>query len=654
MKNKIFILTTALIALFCVGAGYWYFFPSSTVSTVKVTDGVAKIFLNGREFKAVVAQAYNQTLKYDAKWAAQLKKTIDAEKTMGANLFLFHLWWSDLDKSTSRPNHLGDNLDFTYVDEVMDYADRKGMKIMLLTGMHAFIPEWWKEENGFSAFPPSTSGICMPKEIGTEQTCIPKELCSAEEKNCCSQDTARLICCDVARGEADMTTTPPNPPKPINNITDDVNIFKCSNIDEGASYTACSACETDNYGWKYNNLSIGYDKARTDYSEYLTAIINRYKNHQALLGWQMQLGYSGEDYYGPNVIALQGLSSTLYVGDTGLMNGKMTDYSKVFQESFKSWLTEKYKTTANLQNAWQDTNVTLENFKIPVSDQFFTAGKTVRPFPDEGLLNFFVTLDDLTNKGKDFYEFREYMKTKDSQHYSHLFKSLDPNHVLFFNAYDNINEYQDKNINGYFLNNRLNAEKKEENYLQALFYAILASKYGQLSLPAWENIGGVFNEDQAQLKVMEEAGKALKCFGYGFGYVSDIGTDMPSWRSDQAKQIIKKIIAYSPTKDCKCEIVNRPDTLKTKTMKQLLAMYNITDYDYCNNFSDKNESANTKTPQPTPSSNDDCMPRCVTAGKTPEACLSECKTETSAGRKYCGDGICDGPETTSLCPQDCK
>jgi hypothetical protein len=116
------------------------------ISNIKVVNGVPKIFLDGKEFDVVAAQVYNQTLKYDSNWASQLKKTIDAEKAVGANLVLIHLWWSDLDKSTSRPKNLGDNLDFTYVDEIMDYAQSKDIKIMLLTGMHVFIPEWWKKE----------------------------------------------------------------------------------------------------------------------------------------------------------------------------------------------------------------------------------------------------------------------------------------------------------------------------------------------------------------------------------------------------------------------------------------------------------------------------------------------------------------------------
>ena len=594
---------------------------NTVVSEIKVIDGMPKIFVNGKKFEVVAAQTYNQNLKYNSNWVAEFKKTIDAEKAVGANLLLFHLWWDDLDKSTVRPANLGDNLDFTYLDQVMDYADQKGMKIMLLTGMHTMIPQWWKKEQGFPQ-----GETCIPKEIGTDRTCIPKELCAADEKNCCSQDTKDLICCDMAGGEPDFTTDPPTAPKPINNVTDDISIIKCTNINEGVDYDAtCPACETDNYGWKYNNPSLGYDKAQADYGQYLTAIINRYKNHPALLGWEMQLGFSGEDYYGPNYIIFQGLG---YNSDNGpgLLQGKVTDYSEVFKDSFKIWLTEKYKTTAALQGAWDDSKVSFENFKIPLRSEFFVDQNYTGAFPDEGDLNISVALDDMTQKGQDFYGFRKYMKTKDSQYYSNLFKTLDPNHVLFFNAFDNLEEYTDKNINGYFLNNRLNAKLEGQSYLQVLAYAILAGKYGQLGLPAWENAGavGINNEDQKQLNNLEESGKVMKCFGYGFGYVAALPSSkgkMPNWESENAKQAIKNIVAYTPTENCQCEIINNSLAWKVKTVKQLLSIYNITDYDYCGNSSTEEGGASS-------------MP--TTQNK-------------------CGDGVCDDFEKqNNLCSQDCK
>lgn len=593
-------------------------------SEVRVVNGVPKIFLNGKEFDVVAAQIYNfpNLTKYGPDWAAGVKKTIDTEKAAGANLILIHLWWSELDKSTTRPKNLGDNLNFTYVDQVMDYAQIKGMKVMLITGMQTFIPEWWQKEQGYFEPFKTSASICMPKEIGADKTCIPKELCTTSDikaEYCCNKGAKELICCNVARSAAnpDQHTGP----KAIA-VTRNYKILRCSNKDQGPLYNTCSSCETDNYGWKYNNPSMGYDKALTDYSEYLTAVINRYKDHSSLLGWQMQIGYSGEALYGPNYIAIQGLIGSMYGTETVKM-GRMVDYSKVFQDAFKTWLTEKYKTTAALQSAWGDKNISLENFKIPLKSEFFANPTKDFPFPDNGYLNYFVKLNDLSPKGKDFYEFRKYMK-KDSKYYSNLFKSLDPNHVLFVNSFDTFEEYENTNINGYFGNSRLNADRKE-SYEQLLPYAILASKYGQLALPAYENVYEN-TEDQAQLDTMEAAGKAMKCFGYGFGYVTALpgtglpGTEIPIWSSANAKQVIRNIINYTPTKDCKCEFINKSYTWHGKTIKQILAMYNITDYNYCENSSN-------------------------TGGST---------SKTPSSEHRCGDGWCDGPETASICPQDCK
>lgn len=618
LKPKVIVLALVgvLILVGLAIGGYYYYFngtpiESTVVSEVKVVDGVPKIFLNGKEFPVVSAQSYNYPDKttYGPDWSSAVKKTIDTEKEVGANLFLLHLWWSDLDKFTSRPENLGDNLDFTYVDEVMDYANQKGMKMMLLTGMHTMIPEWWKNEEGIS-----NQDICMPTEIGKNQTCIPKELCTADEKNCCNQDTEDLVCCDLAKSEPNFTTDPPTSPKIIA-VTSDNKIFKCTNLSTGTSYELCFSCETDNSGWKYKNPSMGYDKAQADYGEYLTAVINRYKNHPALLGWQMQSGFSGEGFYGPNYIALSNLGNR-----DNLDKGRMTDYSKVFKDSFKVWLTEKYKTTTALKSSWNDSSVSLENFKIPLINEFFVDGQS-HVFPDSGYLNYFITLNDLTKKGKDFYEFRVYMKAKDSKYYSNLFKSLDPNHALFFNSYDNIEEYTDTNINGYFGNWVLSAKGSENTYLPVLAYAIVAEKYSQLGLPSWENAGGAGknNEDKKQLDTLEEAGKAMKCFGYDWGYVTALpgmGQDYPTWTSENARQVIKDIIAYSPTENCQCEFLSKSYTFHGKTIKQIFGMYNITDYDYCWNSSNEDGSTNTTTP--------------------------------------CGDGICDDFESqNNACPEDC-
>jgi hypothetical protein len=402
---------------------------------------------------------------------------------------------------------------------------------------------------------------------------------------------------------------------------------------------------------------MGYDKARADYGEYLTAIINRYKNHPALFGWQMQMGFSGEDAYGPNYIAIQELVRDPY-GGRSILHGRLTDYSKSFQASFRTWIIEKYKTNAALQSAWGDTNVSLENFRIPLKREFFVSVQDL-PFPDNGYLNFFVTLNDLTKKGKDFYEFRKYMKAKDSKYYSNLFKSLDPDHVLYFNAFDNLEEYTDPNINGYFGNSRLNANRYE-SYEQILPYVILASKYGQFAMPAYEN-NYESTEDQAQLDIMEEAGKAMKCFGTGFGYATALsGTKMPAWTSKNAKQVIRNIINYTPTENCKCEFISTSNIWHGKTIKQILAMYNITDFNYCKNSSNEGGGTSSKTPS---SSQRRCGDGVCDGPETASLCPQDCKNSSNEGKgtgkttsseRRCGDGWCDGPETASLCPQDCK
>jgi len=580
---------------------------TSTKTELKMVEGVAKLYFNDAEFNLSGAILYNYpnlpNSKYGPEWVSGVKNVIDSERAVGTNFLLLHLWWSELDKSNSRPNNLGDNLDFTYADEVMDYAKEKGMKIMLIPAMHTMIPEWWKNENSM------VSGTCVPKEKNQTKSCIPKDLCLKSEY-CCTSEPADLVCCELSR----------NDNKAVINLTSDFEIFQCESSNNSKPYASCTSCETDDDGWKYRNPSHGDEKALADYTQYLTAVINHFKNNPALFGWQMQIGGTGEDGYGPDYISIQGMFNNGYgFNNNSAMVSKITDYSESFKLMFKNWLIEKYQTSAALKTAWGGTTYSFENFKIPPKTEFFVDGKE-HPFPDNGLIPIIVTIDDLSTKGKDFYEFREAMKTKESTHYSALFKSLDPNHVLFFNSLGNYGEYNDSRINGYSLNWRLNADINQA-YVQGLVYGLLSAKYNQYLLSTPENAMSVSldpsGEDDAQLDLMKESGKAIKCFGLGFGHTAAFpGTQMPDWSSTKARQAILEINNYVPTEACKCEYLNKSYTELRKTSLQLLNIYGIHDYDYCSTNNNQNNSEE---------------------------------------QNPCGDGTCDTQERSSgMCAEDCS
>lgn len=407
----------------------------------------------------------------------------------------------------------------------------------------------------------------------------------------------------------------------------------------------CDFCETDSYGNVYNNSSMNSDMVQRDWGSFIEAVIKRYRNHPALAGWLIGVGATGEDGYGPNYIYLRGFGNSMErIENRPLM---FTDYSPYFESKFKEWLKEKYGSNAELQAAWGDKSITFASFRIPKPIEMIISGKHVPVFPDPtdifALAGGKDSLDSLTAKGRDFYEFRNYMRREDRKYYSNLFKKNDPEHILIFSASSNdalsdesladgiafsLAGTTDWGANSLFYYLALDIVKKAVNHKKIAFISrehvcdgALRSKTGQCETPE-------------QLRFMEILGKSVRCAGGIFAYTvapydkksfTNSSWVPPVWFSGEAMDAAKKINEYSPSKDCACSFINEVYSSNSCDRPELALVVK-----HCELLNKINEEL--------------CQGRIIAP-----------KIDNHVGLTgKCGDGICDSFEKQcGKCPEDC-
>jgi hypothetical protein len=385
----------------------------------------------------------------------------------------------------------------------------------------------------------------------------------------------------------------------------------------------CDFCETDSYGHVYGNPSMGSDVTEKDFGNFLKVVINRYKNHPALIGWVTGIGATTEDNYGPNYVMVKGNAGGL--GDIERKPLMFTDYSPFFQRIFKDWIKNKYQTDKELQRAWNDKNASLDRVIVPPAKELVkNPDSWMGLFPEESQGRIGGDVDNLTGKGKDFYEFRTYMANKSREFYVDLFKSNDPSHIVILNA--SLSKYAQSNsrIDGFIRNDSLCfdcfvAKHREDQYAEIIFSIRRANEHKKLSFFGWENGSAQSDHSQpeGQRYYLTALGKAVKCAGGILGYVSDLASAnaglYPNWASSSAQKAISEINNYTPSSDCDCTIAkelwqkNRCDSGVNSGCQLLSKAYG-----------------------------DFCHVRVPGGGK-------------------CGDGVCDEIEKSrGMCPVDCK
>ncbi len=155
----------------------------------------------------------------------------------------------------------------------------------------------------------------------------------------------------------------------------------------------------------FNNPKyIEYEKAA------IKAIIMRYRNHPAYLGFHLQFGYTNENNY---------------PGEPQL-KGHWFDYSPFTQQKFREWLEERYGDISNLRRAW---GVNIKSFKEvkppkPLSD--------IKSFRE--MVEWINSAGDCRRSFYDWQLFRFEQKRKEREELAEFIKSIDPNHILIMPA----------------------------------------------------------------------------------------------------------------------------------------------------------------------------------------------------------------------------
>jgi len=654
---------------------------SSPKTEVKVLHGVPRILINGQDKITFVNRVdyviFPGTSYYrDGTWLKGIKRQMDEMKNNGANTLVLDIFWPDLDASPNRPTNLAAVLDFSPLDAAMAYANEKGIYVMIEPKIDTFLPMWWQKENGFpEAVMRPQNDVCIPQEKGADHACIPREICASGDSRCCKQSTQELSCCQLERSGRGV-------------IIDQNGLPKCQAVNRTTSYSACKECETDSYGWKYNVPGMGGEVFRKDYTEYVSAIVNRYKNDPALIGWIFSIGTSGEDQYGPDYIIL---FFEIYGAWKELAKhpDQVVDYSEHAQAMFRSWMKTRYVSDAQLQSAWEDPTVTLAAVRLPDPRKLFKEGR-MGPFPDDFFTDLRVSLKDLSVQGRDLYDFRERVRNNYRTYFTKLIKDLDGKHVLGSFAANNAAVYGNPYID--FLMNANHLEYSVNGYEETNLIAILgelANKHGKANIFVLESTGvnGVgmsgSNPDQDKQKdVLLYAFKTIKCLGNYLGYTTSIlETDpMPYWRKKDM-EVLNAIGAYMPGKQCMCDLVPpNAKVLGNHTFRELVQTFSLRDRYQC---------IEDGTTQPNLPSRDaksiggsvgmdqeqkNCMDTCTHRYHDPMKCSQECHVTLpdlgqmsggegsrpepgsgQGGRGRCGDGICDEFEKahSGVCPQDC-
>lgn len=545
---------------------------NAKISEVKIVDGIPKLFIRGKEMNSSAVNVYyyppqgeNRGPAYgSADWTAKMQALIDQAIGNNTKLILLNVWWSDLDKSTSRPKNIGDNFDYAPLDAVFAYARQKDAYIIPIFTLFPFDPDWWLKENNF---PPYNTGGKI-----------------------------------------------------------------------------CDFCETDSAGNVYNNASMNSDIAQRDFGGFVGAVVNHYKDYQALAGWDMGTGATGEDGYGPNYIVLKATNID-NLPKFEIKTGTYTDYSPFFERKFKEWMKDKYKADQALQTAWSDKVINLASLKIPKPGEMIQSGKQPPPvFPDPtdifaGAGTGKTDLSVLTQRGLDFYEFRNEMRQEDREHYAKLIKKNDPSHILLLNGPSDDLLGQPFDFDGIAFSMFGATDKVEEgrSYFHSTDIARRAVKVGKLAVVNNEHTcDGIWQKNgecemPQQLSFIEKLGKAVKCTGGIFAptvglnakdfYASNSWIP-PVWFSDKAMAVAKKVVNYQPPGSCACSIASEM---------------------YSENKCDAGS-----------------QPGCMWFFKA-YASLCGKQIDLPSGppknnaTSPCGDGKCDDFEKSSgMCPEDCK
>jgi hypothetical protein len=597
---------------------------------VKIVNGVPRIMVDGEDRIRTVNHIYyfptfsrpDGALVNEYRrggWLAGVKRQIDQMAGYGANTLVLQFWWIELAESRS--------INFDPLDQALRYAAQKGLYVILAPKVDTMPPLWWAKENDYPD--PSLYMHCLPQEAGADRTCIPREICAAGDPRCCTKPREELFCCEPETQEGTRQNGPPQVVLGADGLP------TCRPITTNSRYKACSACETDSYGWKYSNPGWSDARFRQDYGDFLRALVGRYREDPVLTGWLLSLGPTGEDTYGPSYVILRMVLGDMFGSSR---SDQVMDYSDSAQRSFRVWIRGRYRSDDELRKAWGDPGLSLQTVQLPDPRRLFKDGRAAQ-FPDDFFVGFFVELDALSPQGRDLYDFREAVRDEVRSSFTRLVKEADREHVLIYNGTNNEGVFNDPFIDAVQGNNHVEYALNGTEEAGTLgVVTAMNVKRGKASSFGIESVGdhgglrpGAPGEDRSgQKSALKHAAETILCSGGYFGYTSDIsepGGFLPTWNIED-KEVLKDIAMFKPTKECICKLVSpNQKVANRRTVAELVDRFGLQGQYPC--------------------------PRVgVTSGAHPQQPSSP---GGGQGHPYCGDGLCDDFEKTnpSLCPRDC-
>lgn len=154
----------------------------------------------------------------------------------------------------------------------------------------------------------------------------------------------------------------------------------------------------------------------------IRALVDRYKDHPALLGWALSVGSTSENNYaGGNLYGVPG----------------WFDYSDFSKNQFREWLRKTYYNDINaFQKSWGNDSTSFENAEIP------------KPLPPAEPS--IVSVNGGGDPRRAFYDwqlFRLEQKKVTREHFGRLYKKYDPDHIVLtmagvFPFWGGMTEYQ--------------------------------------------------------------------------------------------------------------------------------------------------------------------------------------------------------------------
>lgn len=292
----------------------------------------------------------------------------------------------------------------------------------------------------------------------------------------------------------------------------------------------------------YNNP--GYWKIM---DAYVTAVVERYKDHPALLGWSPCVGMTRENNYGPS-----------YLTDPHNPPQSWADYSFYAKGRFRAWLTDAYGTDSALRSAWSDSVVTLATAETPtplaVINDALTAANGA---------------GDTRREMLDWLNFRLDEKGADWRHFLELVKALDPYHVVVINpadplltpigaiaqngTADGLKWMRSLNVDMAVIHPRISFDETASAFntqSYALFsFAAYARRLGKIGTFALEDTGDAMRGDTVEsYDRIASLAPMLASAGGGMGWATESSTTgIPVWSDAELDQVGIYTYLYDPS-----------------------------------------------------------------------------------------------------------